>query len=424
MSYEIRLLVEQFYDIQKLRIETFNRLVSWTKEKEDSIILFLNHSANENQTRVVNQILIETQSANVNHTQNESHAKIVNQTKIETQNSDVNHYKVETQVKSVNHRDNETHGSIVKKIQEALELLKKAKSTTTEHKAEEIGDRKRKKSKPNKSYAEFTKKFVANAKFQKMLSQIKCENQLLSVNHGTNENHATFVNQGISEIQRHNVNQSPNESHVNLVNPFSDVTDLLWYFGKLKETEKELKTRLDIWSSKHPVRQKWLDNVVGIGPVLSSGLLAWLEQPIKNASHATKIWSYCGLAPGQKREKGKKLNFNLRLKTFTWKIGESFVKKEGFGRQLYDSFKAQYDAKHDVQCPKFAEFGAYATKNVKGCSRKGHIHAYAKRKATKIFLANFWEVVRRESNLPVSDPYPIEILGHVDIVKPERWVKQ
>ncbi len=43
-------------------------------------------------------------------------------------------------------------------------------------------------------------------------------------------------------------------------------------------------------------------------------------------SSAGKVWKTCGLAPGQKRVRGQKFDYNPSLKTLCWKIGESFIK--------------------------------------------------------------------------------------------------
>jgi len=42
---------------------------------------------------------------------------------------------------------------------------------------------------------------------------------------------------------------------------------------------------------------------------------------------------------------------------------------------------------------------------------KMHAHLRAKRKVSKIFLANYWLVYRQELGLPISDPYPVAQMG-------------
>lgn len=291
MSKEIRQLVENFYDIQKIRVETFNRIVCWVKE---------------NRERIINELK--------------------SQSTFETQGIYASQENLETQLKY------------------AIKLLEEAE-----------------KEKGMKKYSEFIKKFV--------LSHCKIETQ---------------------------------GKYANL---FKDIKNLIWFHNKLYETEKELGKRLDLWSKDHPLRKEFLNRVKGIGKVLSSGIIAWLSEAILNAEKVSSIWKYCGLYPGSERKRGKQLEYNLKLKTFCWKIGQSFIKYKCFGRKLYESFKEETKQKH----PDWTKL---------------HIHNYARRKVVKIFLACLWEKWRKMNNLTVSEPYPIQILGHTTKIIPEMWMEK
>ncbi len=310
-SYEIRRLIENYYDIQKIRVETFNRIVCWVRENKERLKDALkSHFLNEPQEKIASQFLNETQG------------KVASQLYKETQRKNASQYV------------HETHSLI------ALELLEK------------------------KKYSEFVKKFI--------------------LNHKTRE-------------------PPPSSAFSNLL---KEIKDLIWFHNRLYETEKELYRRIDKWSKDHPLRKEFLSKVRGIGPILASGIIAWLSEPILKANYVSQLWSYCGLAPGQKRKRGQKANFDPRLKSFVvYRIGQSFIKFKCFGRKLYDAFRKQCEEKH------------------KDWS-KLHCHNWARRKVVKLFLASVWEVWRRMNGLPVTEPYPIEILGHKDKITPEMWIEK
>jgi hypothetical protein len=104
--------------------------------------------------------------------------------------------------------------------------------------------------------------------------------------------------------------EEPNEFHVYL----RDNLELL---------EDQIKACMKNYSSSTSVGE-WAMAQLGIGPVLSAALLAHID-PEKTQS-ATHIYKDAGLAPGQRKKKGEKLDFNPALKRICWLIGESFVK--------------------------------------------------------------------------------------------------
>ena len=134
---------------------------------------------------------------------------------------------------------------------------------------------------------------------------------------------------------------------------------------------------------KHPM-YRYLKGVKGIGPILGGALVALID--IEKAQHASSVWKYAGLAPGQKRTKGQKIDYNPSLKVACWKIGEAFVKTKGTYRGIYDTSKLYYQHKY----PEYT---------------KGHIHAMSKRRAVKLFLSDFWAAWREHEGLPVSEPF-------------------
>ena len=240
---------------------------------------------------------------------------------------------------------------------------------------------------------------------------------------------------------------------------FKRIENLIWYHNRLYETEKMIYKRLDEWSKDHPFRKEFLNKVRGIGPVLASGIIAWyctprtfvirgvtkydpetrtiivkgkkirekrvlpeyikvLEynekerylkvykpEPFRVAKNPSQIWKYSGLDPHQVRKKGKKLDYDPELKSFCWKIGNSFIKFKCFGRKLYEeSFKYVRNRSPD-----------WTTK---------HCINWALRRVVKIFLACCWTKWREMNGLPVTEPYPISILGHSEIITWKDWIEK
>jgi hypothetical protein len=183
----------------------------------------------------------------------------------------------------------------------------------------------------------------------------------------------------------------------------------------LKLLEKEIKDYIDAYVKTQLVYTKFLKGIRGIGPILTGGILSWLD-PHK-APHVSSFWKYCGLhvvdGEGVKRKHGVKLDFNLRMRTFTWKIADSFIKhRTPLYRDIYDEVKPREAAKlnHPEVDPKNCPM--YIKCRSKGKSCKRHIDYRAKRVMVKRFLADLWACWRALEGLPVSEPYVIGILGH------------
>jgi hypothetical protein len=205
-----------------------------------------------------------------------------------------------------------------------------------------------------------------------------------------------------------------------------------WLSVSFETLEEGIKSALDQYTQAHRMGS-WMRGVYGIGPVLSAGLLAHID--IAKAPTAGHIWQYAGLAAdGQKPwAKGEKRPFNARLKTLTWKCGQSFMKfsnrPQCFYGQLYREQKAKYIFNNTqggyrgralelaVKVGKATEaYKHYST----GVLSPGHIDAMARRWAVKLFLANLHgEWYRREFGKEPPAPYPIAILGHAHYAPPQ-----
>lgn len=196
----------------------------------------------------------------------------------------------------------------------------------------------------------------------------------------------------------------------------------------LKELEKQIKDYITHEIKTLPIYKNFLKPVKGIGPILSGGILAWLD-PYK-ADHASSFWKYCGLhvvdGKAIKRQKGKKLGFNVKMRVLAWKIAKSFVRQRTpFYREIYDEAKLKENEKlgncieNPQNCSMYKDcIKKFKTKakrigsNPKKPPCKQHIDYRAMRKMVKRFLADLWTTWRSLEGLPVTEPYAIAILHH------------
>lgn len=211
--------------------------------------------------------------------------------------------------------------------------------------------------------------------------------------------------------------------------------------------EQQVKKALEVWAESKELGQ-WCLSIVGIGPVITAGLMSEINireggainpltgkrGPIESVGH---IWSFAGLNPNIKWEKGQKRPFNADLKVLCWKIGESFVKTkgnpEGWYGHAYDYRKAieqennenglyAEQAAHILATKKIGkETEAYAAYS-QGKLPAGHLHARAKRWAVKLFLSHYHNVAYQiEFGKEPPMIYAVNVLGHSDYVAPPNW---
>ena len=205
-----------------------------------------------------------------------------------------------------------------------------------------------------------------------------------------------------------------------------------WFAAQSRILENQLRAALDAFSGSHPAGQ-WARSNLGVGPVLAAGLLAYID--IRIAETASNIWSYAGLNPNQKWEKGEKRPWNAGLRTLCWKLGQSFMKVSNredatYGRhyrdrKTYEIERNDSGGNAEAAARILAEkkWGK-ATEAFKYLSAgklpPAQIDARARRHAVKLFLAHFHKTWRELEGLPVRDPYPVVHLGHAHIIDPGK----
>ncbi len=139
------------------------------------------------------------------------------------------------------------------------------------------------------------------------------------------------------------------------------------------------------------------------------------ESMVCNCEHPTLIRT------SQHKIDGTLLDYNPTAKMLAFKVARQFIKQGDLYRKLYDDFKSVYEERDDLK----AEINAKKGKQAKG--KKGavvettgrlHVDKMAMRKTVKVFLQHLWVQWRTLENLPVSNPYVIDRLGHTDYIKP------
>lgn len=208
-------------------------------------------------------------------------------------------------------------------------------------------------------------------------------------------------------------------------------TVLSWFVSQQEVLENQIKGALGKYSKAQPTGE-WAESILGIGPVLSAGLLAHID--ITKAPTCGHIWNFAGLNPGIEWGKGAKRPWNAKLKTLCWKIGESFVKVSGNPKSFYGKKykeKKMQEAELNEQ-GKFAEQAEQTLKDKKygkntdaykaysqGKLPPAHIHARSTRWAVKLFLSHWHEVhyTNHYGEKPPR-PYAIAILHHGHYISP------
>ena len=213
---------------------------------------------------------------------------------------------------------------------------------------------------------------------------------------------------------------------------------LLWLRDQAAIIEGQIKRAMQEWAESRRVGC-WCLSQVGVGPVLTAGLLAHID--IEKAPTVGKIWRFAGLDPTLRWEKGQKRPYNADLKVLCWRLGDSFVKHSGRPECYYGH---AYRRRKEVELERneqgmFREQAEEALENWRrGRRRKmsqhersyyeagklppGRIDLRARRWAVKLFLAHLHHVLWEDRyGEPPPKPYVIDRLGHTSYLGPPGW---
>ena len=196
--------------------------------------------------------------------------------------------------------------------------------------------------------------------------------------------------------------------------------------------EEQVRFQLGGFALTDPVGL-WLNDIFGIGPVLSSGILAHVS--IDRCPAPSSLWRYAGYDPTTKKEKGKKLPWNDDLKVVCWKIGQSFMKfstnpKCFYGRLYRERKEWEVERNNSGANAEYAAMtlrqSNFEKDNItrkalqSGRLSDAHVDARARRWVVKIFLSHVWEVMWMNAHPGerVPRPYIFEHMGHVHKIEP------
>lgn len=211
---------------------------------------------------------------------------------------------------------------------------------------------------------------------------------------------------------------------------------ITWYLTQAETLEKQVHRILSAYARYDPLGRRML-NVPGIGPVITSGILAHIDW--RRVKYPGSIERFAGLDPTVKWAKGQTRPWNADLKVLFWKASRSWNymlnNDKSFYSKLFVLKQEELMAKNERHG--FAEdaLRILSEKNwgkdtearkayEAGQLPKAHINARAWRHVIKIFINHLWQTKYKMDNggKEPPTPYAIERLGHLDYVAPpEFW---
>jgi hypothetical protein len=189
--------------------------------------------------------------------------------------------------------------------------------------------------------------------------------------------------------------------------------------------EDQVKKTLQAFAESDPIGQ-WCLSHHGIGPVITAGLLAHLD--ITKAETAGSWWSFAGLNPDRKWQKGEKRPWNADLRQICWHAGQCFKRishnKDAFYGALYRERKRllvdrNLAGANAERAKTYKTQSAEVKKTLaKGQLPDGNIDSQACNYVVKIFLSHLHAVwYWHHHGRPPPHPYAIAIQGHAHFIR-------
>lgn len=166
---------------------------------------------------------------------------------------------------------------------------------------------------------------------------------------------------------------------------------------------------------------------------------------IERLTHISKLWKYAGLdvfeGHSPKAQAGSKLGFNRQLRSMLYRLGTSLMRAGGVWYDRYTTARSEIELRAALQgkkilqtpsgrlcpvcqvevklktariCPECSS-KLIAKSEPDGVLFKGHLHSMALREMIKDWTICLWIIWRQGLDLPVSQPYKVEKLGHKPI---------
>lgn len=189
--------------------------------------------------------------------------------------------------------------------------------------------------------------------------------------------------------------------------------------------EHEVAKALNVYAEGSLVG-RWCMSHVGIGPVITAGLLAHLD--ITKAETAGHFWSFAGLNPTMKWEKGQKRPFNRELKQLCFHLGECIKRThnhpDSYYGPIYRHFKEKVIAKNEAganaeRAKTFRTNSSDVRAKLKeGKLPDGNLDRQACNQTVKIFLSHlqavmWWDKYNRAPPKPFAEAH----LGHAHMFR-------
>ena len=230
------------------------------------------------------------------------------------------------------------------------------------------------------------------------------------------------------------------------------------YHELMQGVEDDLVKDIEPLIVTHPT-WKWASRVKGVGKENLAKVVGLIERVENDSTHGvecfatpSKLVRFSGVAvidgKAERRVVGEKLHYCSELRVMLWRLGGNLLKAEGKFYNYYLGEKAYLEARYKSEgksilptpkgkyCPKCAKVvnikkGKYCPDCRTALMKKveppnvifeGHLHASALRRTIRMFVIMLDTAWREELGLPTRDPYPVEHLGHTQILTPLDFV--
>jgi hypothetical protein len=203
-----------------------------------------------------------------------------------------------------------------------------------------------------------------------------------------------------------------------------------WLFDQNWILETAIKGALQRYAEASPIG-RWALDQHGIGPVISAGMLAYFDPLYPTVGH---MFSFAGLDPTVKWNKGEKRPWSHSAKQLAFKIGDSMLKHSNHPKCLYGQLYRARKRKETLRNER-GDYAAEAAETLRtrnfdksteaykaysiGKFPKGRIDLRARRIATKMFMSH-WHTVAHYHATGRMPPWPYAIVhaGHAHYIAP------
>ena len=203
------------------------------------------------------------------------------------------------------------------------------------------------------------------------------------------------------------------------------MTKILSLVKEAMKMENQYKKVMQEYIYSEIIYQEFLQHIKGISIVLSANLIKEFGY-CEKYKYVSSLWKHCGfdvqdgVAP--RREAGKRITYNPRLRTLGWQIADSLVKQRSpLYRELYDREKQRQLEKEypkgylaEKYNPKNNEKKLYNEDDTH--IKQWHAHARAMRYIAKMFLEHYFVASKELTGQEVTKAWIIEHGGHKDYI--------